>query len=67
MIRSRARSVTAQEVEEFARLSGDMNPLHRAVPEPRRVVHGLLGMSMAMGVIEETGVHHGSTLAMVEL
>lgn len=72
-IDSRARTVTAAEVAAFAALTGDHNPLHtndalaRAGGYPGVIAHGLLGLGLAVGLIEETGVHDGTTLAMLEI
>jgi acyl dehydratase len=72
-IDSRARTVTAADVADFAALTGDHNPLHtddeaaRAAGFPGVVVHGFLGLALAVGLIEETGVHDGTTLAMLEV
>jgi acyl dehydratase len=72
-IDSRSRRVTAEDVGAFAALTGDHNPLHtdealaRAGGFPGVIAHGLLGQALAVGLIEETGVHDGTTLAMLEI
>jgi acyl dehydratase len=72
-IDSRTRTVTAADVTAFAALTGDHNPLHtdedvaRAAGFPGVIVHGMLGLALAVGLIEETGVHDGTTLAMLEV
>jgi 3-hydroxybutyryl-CoA dehydratase len=53
------RTVTETDVVLFAGLSGDFNPLHvdhassRSSPFGRPVAHGLLGMSIATGLISQ--------------
>jgi 3-hydroxybutyryl-CoA dehydratase len=54
------RTVTQTDVVLFAGLSGDFNPLHvdhvasQTGPFGRPVAHGLLGMSIATGLISQT-------------
>jgi acyl dehydratase len=56
---SPSRTVTESDVVIFAGLSGDFNPLHmdhafsRTGPFGRPVAHGLLGMSIATGLISQ--------------
>lgn len=69
---SAARELTGLLLREFADLTGDHNPLHSASPPDgtgfgRPVAHGVLGMALAIGLIEETGVHDGTSIAMVGL
>ena len=57
---SPARTVTEADVVAFAGLSGDYNPLHidaetaARSPFGRRIVHGLLGASIASGLFTRT-------------
>jgi 3-hydroxybutyryl-CoA dehydratase len=53
MARSLTRTITAQDVEKFAEVSGDFNPIHlddayaaTASPFGRRVAHGMLTASL---------------------
>lgn len=68
-----SRVVTARDVAAFAELTGDHNPLHldeefaARGPFGRTVAHGFLGLAIAVGLIEQTGVHHGTTLAMLSV
>lgn len=64
-----ARTVTADDVMAFARLSGDTNPLHtdpeyaRRSPMGQPVAHGLLVLAMATGLSADTGQLTGTALA----
>lgn len=53
MSRSLTRTITAEDVEKFAEVSGDFNPIHlddayaaTATPFGRRVAHGMLTASL---------------------
>jgi len=67
-----SRTVTQGDIDQFARLSGDRNPLHtdeafaRTTPMGGRVAHGLLCASVATGLIYDTGVTAGTALGMLE-
>jgi len=68
---SAARTVTEADVVAFAGLSGDFNPIHTDVEFAkdsvygRRVVYGLLGLSIATGLLDRLGVFSGSAMAML--
>jgi acyl dehydratase len=68
-----ARTVTESDVVSFAGLSGDYQQIHtdaefsRGTPYEQRVVHGLLIMSIASGLITRTGVLEGTVLAFREI
>lgn len=65
--------VTSATIEAFAELSGDKNPIHvdeefaRASPFGRRIAHGLLGLSIASGLLHELGIVERSILAFAGL
>jgi acyl dehydratase len=52
-----ARTITAEDVERFAHLSGDLNPIHlddeaaRHGPFGKRVVHGAMIVAVASGLM----------------
>src|SRR5262249_23189131 len=54
---SRTKRVTADDIEAFARASGDMNPVHldedyaATTPFGRRIAHGLLTASIVSAVL----------------
>ena len=68
---SAARTVTESDVVAFAGLSGDFNPIHtdaefaKDTPYGQRVVFGLLGLSIATGLLDRLGVFSGSAIAML--
>jgi acyl dehydratase len=70
---SAARTVTEADVVAFAGLSGDYNQIHtdvefsKGTPFGRRIAHGLLGLSIAMGLAVQTGIMEGTVLAFREI
>ena len=70
---TQSRTVTESDVVAFAGLSGDFNALHvdetfaAAGPFGRRVAHGLLVLSMATGLRQQSGVFHGVVRAFAEV
>jgi acyl dehydratase len=70
---SHRRTLTEADLTQFAGLSGDFNPIHvDAVGAERgaygrRVVHGILVLSVASGLRQQLGIFHGSTKALLEI
>ncbi len=71
--RTNARTVTEADVAAFACLTGDFNPLHtneeyarEHTMYGRRIAHGLLGLSLLTGLLNQTGMMEGTTLAFIE-
>jgi len=70
---SEARMVTEGDVVNFAHLSGDFQPEHmneeyaRRGPLGARVAHGLLVLSMATGLLNQTGAFEGTSIAILEV
>ncbi len=68
-----ARTVTEADVVHFACLSGDFQPEHmndeyaKNGPFGTRVAHGLLILSMATGLMNQTGVFEGTSIAILEV
>ena len=68
-----ARTVTETDVVSFSGLSGDFNPLHtdaekaKSTPFGERIAHGLLVLSISSGLINQTGMFAGTTLAFLGL
>jgi acyl dehydratase len=67
--RTGTRLVTDADVAAFADLSGDRNPLHldeayaRASVFGRRVAHGALGLAVATGLVNQSGLTRGTLVA----
>ena len=70
---SGTRTVTEADVVNFARLSGDFQPEHmneeyaRKGPMGARIAHGLLVLSMATGLLNQTGAFEGTSIAILEM
>jgi acyl dehydratase len=68
-----ARTVTEADVVNFACLSGDFHPEHMNVeyakkgPLGERIAHGLLVVSIATGLLNQTGSFEGTTIAVLEM
>jgi acyl dehydratase len=64
-----ARTITETDVVQFAQLTGDWNPIHtdaefaRASPYGERLAHGVLGLAIAIGLLDRTGTFSGSAIA----
>ena len=67
------RTVTESDVVSFAGLSGDYNQIHieaqysQEGPFAQRVAHGLLGLSIASGLVQQTGIMEGTVMAFREV
>lgn len=67
------RTITESDVVAFAGLTGDYNQIHidaefsRNSPFGQRVAHGLLVLSVAMGLVVQTGVMEGTVMAFREI
>lgn len=68
-----ARTVTESDIVTFAGLSGDFNQIHideeysKGTPFGARVAHGLLGLSIASGLVVQTGFMEGTIMAFREV
>jgi 3-hydroxybutyryl-CoA dehydratase len=66
-------AVTAAAVGAFAELAGDRNPLHlddaaaRRAGYPGRIAHGVLGLALATGLLNQLGLTRGTLLAFLGL
>ncbi len=71
--RSPARTITDHDIQAFAGLSGDYNPLHTddgyaaTTPYGQRIAHGVLGLSIATGLAARMNIIDGTTLAFLGL
>ncbi len=67
------RAVTDAEIRAFAELSGDYNPLHldddyaARGPFGRRIAHGLLGLVLASGLMNASGLTAETLVAFLGL
>ena len=67
------RTITEADIVNFAGVSGDFNAIHldaefsKATPFGERVAHGLLGLSIATGLIMQLGVMDGTVIAFTGL
>ncbi len=70
---SHGRTVTEADIVAFAALSGDYNPLHTNAEYAKdtifgeRIAHGLLGLSIASGLVERLGFVAGTAEAFMGL
>lgn len=72
-IASVGRTVTEGDIMTFAGLTGDYNQIHTdaafaaGTQFGQRIAHGLLGLSIAVGLLMRTGVLEGTVLAFREI
>ena len=72
-IKTASRTVSEDAIFTFAGLTGDYNQIHtdaefaKTSPFGQRVAHGLLGLSIATGLIMRTGLLEGTVLAFREI
>jgi acyl dehydratase len=70
---TRSRTITEADVVAFAGLSGDFNPLHtdeefaKKTMFGTRIAHGLLGLSIASGLINQLGIAEKTVMAFLGL
>ncbi len=63
------RLVTGEMIGHFVEVSGDLNPLHfdeafaAKSPFGKRIAHGLLGLSVASGLLHSTGIIRETIIA----
>jgi acyl dehydratase len=72
-VRSPGRTISEADIVAFAGLSGDFNGIHtdseyaQRTNFGQRVAHGLLGLSIASGLLVRTGVLEGTVIAFREI
>ena len=72
-ITSVGRTVTEGDIMSFAGLTGDYNQIHTdaafaaTTQFGQRIAHGLLGLSIAVGLLMRTGALEGTVLAFREI
>jgi acyl dehydratase len=68
-----SRKISGEDIMQFAELTGDNNRIHtneefsRKGPFGKRVAHGLLGLSVTMGLAWKTGFMDGTVVAFREI
>jgi acyl dehydratase len=71
--KSSGRTITEADLTIFSMVSGDWNPIHadaefaRGTRYGQRVVHGVLGIAIAIGKLHEMGIFEHSAVAMLGL
>ncbi len=71
--RTRGRTIEANDIDQFAGLVGDFNPLHMDEEFSRnsifggRVAHGPLVLSAAVGLMTQLGWIDGTTLGLLDM
>jgi 3-hydroxybutyryl-CoA dehydratase len=72
-VKTTARTISEDAIFSFAGLTGDYNQIHtdaefaKNTQFGQRVAHGLLGLSIATGLIMRTGLLEGTVLAFREI
>ena len=72
-VNTASRTVSEDAIFNFAGLTGDYNQIHtdaefaKTTPFGQRIAHGLLGMSIGVGLIMRTGLLEGTVLAFREI
>lgn len=72
-VTSASRTVTEADIVGFAQLSGDFNMIHtsaafaKTTPYGQRIAHGLLGLSIASGLLIQTGFLEDTIIAFREI
>jgi acyl dehydratase len=70
---SAGRTITESDIVNFAGLSGDFNQIHTDAhystnsPAGQRVAHGLLVLSIASGLVVQTGLMEGTVIYFREI
>ena len=71
VFRSQGRTITEADVVMFAGWSWDTNPVHTDAESAQlgrfgeQIAHGVLGLSVAMGLASRLGVFEGSSIALL--
>jgi acyl dehydratase len=66
-----ARTVTESDIISFAAWTGDYNPIHTDAEFARssrfgeRIAHGVLGLSLCLGLTARLGLFEGSAIALL--
>jgi len=72
-VKTAGRTISEDAIFSFAGLTGDFNQIHTDAAFAsktqfgQRIAHGLLGMSISVGLIMQTGLLEGTVLAFREI
>jgi len=72
-VKTTGRTITEADVVNFAGISGDFHPEHMNEEYAKkgllgeRIAHGLLTTAMATGMVNQTGITEGTTIAVLEM
>lgn len=73
IFRSQGRTVTEADLTMFSMLSGDWNPIHsdavfaKETTLGQRLVHGVFGIAVVTGLMDQAGWFRTSAIAMVDI
>jgi len=73
VFQSQGRTVTEADLTIFSMLSGDWNPIHAdaefalQTPYKQRLVHGVLGLAIVTGLMDQAGWFRQSAIAMLDI
>jgi acyl dehydratase len=65
-----SRTLSSSDIDAFAAVSGDHNPLHldeayaSGTPFGGRIAHGVLGLAVATGLLNQLGLTRGTLVAL---
>jgi acyl dehydratase len=70
---TKGRTVTEADIVNFAGVTGDYNEIHmneelaKTTPFGKRIAHGLLGLSMSMGLVQQLNLYQETVIAFLGL
>lgn len=73
IFRVQGRAITAEDLRDFARMSGDQHPIHmddafaRTTRFGQRIAHGPLGIALAIGMVAQLSQLNRATMAMTDI
>jgi acyl dehydratase len=73
VFQSQGRTITETDLTMFSMLSGDWNPIHADVEFAKqtaygqRLVHGVLGLAIITGLMDQAGWFRESAIAMLDI
>jgi len=70
---TKSRTVTEADIVNFAGVTGDFNEIHMSeefaqkTPFGKRIAHGMLGLSMSMGLVQQLNLYQETVIAFLGL